>query len=285
MRPGNSRRAVTVAGAAEAYRRYVRRTMTAGTMWSLRPAMRSSGARVAFLKVDAAGAAAAHAGKRPLEEDAAGLGRDVRVVRGLLLGRRQAVDERVGELGRRPTHDLAPAAPGQDDRSERAEGGRLEGPDAARWCRVQGHARRAKPAVQEQLDDEPAERVADQGRRLVEGTDDLLVVGRELAHAKPQQRRWVGPDGLHGSVLARPGRRQALVAAGLEEADHRVPAPRRHPCTVDEDDPPAHRQMLLSAPQLKSLIKSGGGTGPVKPDNLPAATPARCQIRAGAPAR
>ena len=37
--------------------------------------------------------------------------------------------------------------------------------------------------------------------------------------------------------------------------------------------------------QLKTLIKSGGGTGPVKPDNRPTATSARCQIWAGPPAR
>ena len=38
-------------------------------------------------------------------------------------------------------------------------------------------------------------------------------------------------------------------------------------------------------PQLKSTIKSGGGTGPWKPRQPTGGMPARCQFRAGPPAR
>ena len=68
----------------------------------------------------------------------------------------------------------------------------------------------AEPAVEQQLDDQPAERVADQHRRLVELADQLLVVVDDLGQAEP---------GDVVGVLAQLPRRRPPSAA--------TPAPRR----------------------------------------------------------
>src|SRR5205809_217133 len=82
--------------------------------------------------------------------------------------------------------------------AERPEGARLERPDTARRRGVDGDARSADAPVEQDLREQPAERVADQDRRLrfVEVKDEPLVVIDDLVDAQALERRWVGADRL-----------------------------------------------------------------------------------------
>jgi hypothetical protein len=59
----------------------------------------------------------------------------------------------------------------------------MEGEDALRRGRVDGDPGRPEAAVEEQLDEERAKRVADEDRRLVELADDPIVVVDDLGDA------------------------------------------------------------------------------------------------------
>ena len=76
------------------------------------------------------------------------------------------------------------------------------------------HARAAEAAVEQQLDDQAAEGVADQHRRLVELADQRLVVVDDLAQAEARELVGVVAQLLDVAVLARPlGRRDARSRA------------------------------------------------------------------------
>jgi hypothetical protein len=125
--------------------------------------------------------------------------------------------------------------------AQRQERCRLEGEDTLRWGRVDRDAGRPEPAIEEQLDVETAERVADEDRRLVERAHDPVVVVDDLRDAEAGQWRRIGSDGLDRALFAGPGRGEASVPAGLEERDERIPAGRCHPAAMDEYDDLAQR--------------------------------------------
>src|SRR5262245_57328658 len=101
-----------------------------------------------------------------LEERTARVRHDLRIPDGPRLVGRQRVNEGIVEFPEAPPDDLAPAERDEQDPAQRQERGRLEGEDALWRRRVDRDAGRTQPAVEEQLDEEPPERVADEDRRL-----------------------------------------------------------------------------------------------------------------------
>ena len=78
----------------------------------------------------------------------------------------------------------------------------------------------AEAAVEQQLHDQAAERVADQHGRLVERPDQRLVVVDDLVQAEPGELVAVGAELLDVAVLARPlgrGDGEAALAEVLRE--------------------------------------------------------------------
>jgi len=141
------------------------------------------------------------------------------------------VDEGVAIFGVGPADDLPPAERDEEDPAQRQERRRLEGEDALRWGRVDGDPGRPEPAVDEELDEEPAEGVANEDRRLVERADDALVVVDDLAQPEAGDRLLVLAKLLDVPFLPRPFRRRGRVAAPLEELLEALPAPGREPRT------------------------------------------------------
>ena len=90
-------------------------------------------------------------------------------------------------------------------------------------------------AVEQELREDPAERVADDDRRPVEAANDLVVVVDDRLDPEPFQRRRITarffriPD-------PRPGRCDRAIATIGVVVDPAVPAPRRHPHAVDQDN-------------------------------------------------
>src|SRR6185436_17728886 len=195
--------------------------------------------------------------ERALEEHLPGLRNDVPVIGVARLRLRDRVDEAVPELAERPAHDTRPEQRAEERRPERPEGTQLERPHAARRRGVDRHARRAQPTIEQDLREQPAERVPDEDRRLgiVEGAHQLLVVIDDLADAEALERRWVSPNRLDRAVLARPRGRDAAIAAGLEPGEHPFPAGRRHPRAVDEHDRAGHGRIVdqAGAPSAASV--------------------------------
>src|SRR3954468_1998954 len=90
-------------------------------------------------------------GQRVLPEDLAGLGRDVAIVRGVGVRVAQGVDEGVAETLVRPAHHPSPRKRRQQDRVERAERCWIQGEDAVGWRGVDGYARSAETAIEQDL--------------------------------------------------------------------------------------------------------------------------------------
>src|SRR5439155_8699385 len=86
-------------------------------------------------------------------------------------------------------------------RLERREG---QDEDALRRSRANRDARAPEPAVEQALDDEAAERVADQDRRLVERLDLLLVVVDDLVDTEALDLVGLLAQLRDIAVLARP---------------------------------------------------------------------------------
>ena len=107
---------------------------------------------------------------------------------------------------------------------------------ALRRGRVERDRRRAETAVREQLREQPAERVPDDDRRPVEPADDLLVVVDHVRNREPVQRRRVTAH--LGRVVAepQPGGRDHFVPLLAVALGPVLPAERRHPHAVDQDD-------------------------------------------------
>jgi hypothetical protein len=154
---------------------------------------------------------------------------------------RHRVDEGEPELREAPPDDLPPAERDHEDPAERQERRRLEREDALRRSRIDRDACGAQPAVEQQLDEQTAERMADEDRGLVERADDLYVVLDDLGDPETDERGWIAADLADRPVLARPGRDDAPEALRLEGRDEVVPAGGGHPAAVDEDDGAARR--------------------------------------------
>ena len=71
---------------------------------------------------------------------------------------------------------------------------------------------------------------------LVEPSDELLVVVDDLADRDRLERGRVGANRFDVTFQSRPRRGVHDVAGRGEPLDEQVPAPRRHPEPVDEDD-------------------------------------------------
>jgi len=102
--------------------------------------------------------------------------------------------------------------------------------------RVDSHAGGAKAAVEQDLRERAAERVPHDDRRAVERPDDAVVVVDDLFDVKLCDPGRVAAQLVDVAVHAGPGRRDDVVAAALVTLDPVLPAERRHPESVDQDD-------------------------------------------------
>ena len=105
-----------------------------------------------------------------------------------------------------------------------------------RWCRVDRHACSAKVAVQQDLDDQPAEAVPDESRRRAESADEMAVVSGDVGHAETGDPRWVAAEFPDTAVQAGPAGGEHPVAAGPVPRDPLFPDQRGNPQAVDQHD-------------------------------------------------
>ena len=149
----------------------------------------SSGARSVVLEMELRRRMQVEVRETRLVEDLAGLGDGVALVRGGSFLGRERVDEPVRELLGRQRHDPVPLRRMRECRRGSLERGERQQQDALRRRRAQRDARAPEPAVEQQLDDQAAERMADQHGRLVERADQPLVVVDDLGEAETRKRR------------------------------------------------------------------------------------------------
>ena len=102
--------------------------------------------------------------------------------------------------------------------------------------RVDRHRDGGEPAPGDDLGQQPAEGVPDDGRLLLEPADDRVEVVGDLADGLVREDLGVGVGLLHRVGVVRPARRQRGVAGLLEQRRPAVPAARQEPEAVDEDD-------------------------------------------------
>lgn len=200
-----------------------------------------------------------------LEQHAGGAGDVVPVVDLLRLLLGQRVGEGVAELLRRERHGFVAVegipehGPRRPQRRQRQPQHPLDGP------RVDRDARRAHPAVQQQLREGAAEGVPHDDRRLVEPADDPLVVVDDLTDPQPRKRTRILPDGLDPTFQPRPRRRQHPKPGGLVPLDPPLPAQRRHPQPMHQNHSPSTHdnlhpiqnvlsQLALSLPPLAPTV-------------------------------
>jgi hypothetical protein len=134
-------------------------------------------------------------------------------VLGVLLAER--VREPVGELVGREGDDAVARRRMRQRGGRRLQRGERQDEDALWRRRAERHARAAEAAIEQQLDDQPAEGVADQHGRLVELADQRLVVVDDLGQAEARELVGVAAELLDVAVLARPlwhGDREAALA-------------------------------------------------------------------------
>ena len=120
------------------------------------------------------------------------------------------------------------------------------------------------------------EGVADDHRRAIEPADDPLVVLDDLGEAEPVQGGRIAPHILDLPRHPRPGRRQHPAAPALTALLPPLPAPRRQPEAVDQDD---WRRGNLGSHAVSSRVSRLRTTA-----TLPAAEPpvSRGRVRRGA---
>jgi hypothetical protein len=132
------------------------------------------------------------------------------------------------------------------------EGQRL---DALDLRRVDGHGGLPDALAEQFLDDQPAERVTDEHRRLVERGDGLGEVPGDVVDTAVGHRLRVFPGTLHRVRLTGPAGGQRAIAVGGEQLLPGPPGGGVQPQTVNEDDGGAvvrHRK-LLEADSLRRL--------------------------------
>src|SRR5215204_3955799 len=114
------------------------------------------------------------------------------------------------------------------------EGREREHEDPLGRRRAEPNACPPETAVEEQLDDEAAEGVADEHGRLVERADLLLVVVDDLGDAEPLELVRLRSQLLDVPLLARPLGCRDGKAALVEVVGEVLPAPRREPGAMDQ---------------------------------------------------
>jgi hypothetical protein len=113
----------------------------------------------------------------------------------------------------------------------------------------------AEAAVQQELRDKAAERVAHDDGRGAETADDPVVVVDDLLDSEPLVPGGILANLLHRSLESGPGRCEHGVALRLEALLPAFPAERREPEAVDEDD--------------GRLLRRRGGVGRVRGHGAP----------------
>ena len=158
----------------------------------------------------------------------------VQLVRDRRLLGRERVHEAVGELLERERNDAAPRRRVRERRRGGLERREREDEDALWRRRAHDHPGETEAAVEQQLDDQAAERVPDQDGRLVECTDLLLVVVDDLLEAEALDLFGVLSQRGDVAVLTRPLRGGDREAALLEEPGEVLPAVRGEPGSMDQ---------------------------------------------------
>ena len=102
--------------------------------------------------------------------------------------------------------------------------------------RADRHGRGAEAAVQKELRDKAAERVAHDDGRSAETADDPVVVIGDFLDPEPLVPGGIPANLLHRPLKSRPGRREHGMTLRLEALFPAFPAERREPEAVDEDD-------------------------------------------------
>src|SRR5262245_47392905 len=161
-----------------------------------------------------------------LEEDLAGFWDVVLLVRGLRLLGREGVHEAVSELLERERHDPVPAGRMGQCRRNDFERRERQHEDSLRRRWAHRHAPSGEPAVEQELDNQAAERVADQDRLMLESPDLRLVVVDDLGQAKPFDGIRRLTQLLDLALLAWPFWGRDVIAPVAEVLGERVPAPR-----------------------------------------------------------
>src|SRR5262249_27399428 len=136
-----------------------------------------------------------------------------------------------------------------------------EDEDALGRRRAHRHPRPPETAVEQQLDDQAAEGVADQDRRLRKRLDQRRVVIDDLVEAKTLQRLGALALLLDAGRLPRPLGRGYVEAALREVALELLPASRREPRAVDQ-----HQRnpvsLALGARHVRTSVPIDVGTLP-----------------------
>jgi hypothetical protein len=120
-------------------------------------------------------------------------------------------------------------------------GGRLQGGDrqrqhAAERRGIDGYRNCGGAAAGEDLSDQAAEGVPDEGRLLGELADHVTEVVGDLPDTLAGQDLWVPVRVLDGARIIRPARREGGIARFLEYRPPTIPAGRQQPEPVDEHD-------------------------------------------------
>ena len=128
---------------------------------------------------------------------------------------------------------------------------------------------RAEAAIEQDLREQSAERMAEEHRLLGQSAaNDAFVVVDDFRDADSGQRgRWISPQIRQRHIFVRPRRRLDIVAARLETALELVPRQRRQPGAMNEDDGlPIFRTLRLeehrSGPASSVCTQCKSGTTP-----------------------
>jgi hypothetical protein len=155
-------------------------------------------------------------------------------MRGRRILGRERVHERVGELVGRQRDDAVPLR--RMGKRWRSGLHRREGKDEDSLRRSRAHRDAGAPeaTIEQELDDQAAEGVADQDGRLVEGPDLGLVVVDDLRQTKALELVRALALCLDARPLTWPLGRRDVVAPALELPGERLPAARCEPGSMDE---------------------------------------------------
>ena len=190
--------------------------------WSRSPATSNSGARSGFAKsttlaaldfgrrsaVDTSNSAAAGSRYRQFGMPFIGV------------GARNRIGEHVVKVGRADRYGFAAVARVTQPRPCRTPHRQRSPQHPARLRRRNGDSRASESAVEQQLGDQPAHRVADDDRSVGQGADECVEV--------------LGRFGQSDSGICRPVRRVHDVARGPVPLDPGPPAIGRQPQSVDQ---------------------------------------------------